>query len=304
MKSSFASSRTLLRDRRPVYPLVAKANDAINLFLRIPNLDDSQRGRQIVQRADVDQQGRQGKSAVPLASPVRRAILERLEQCPDADRTSVDVHPGGLTAAQLATELGLHVTTIRFHLDQLELAGLIESSFTRAFGVGRPRKVYAVAARERRQPPQASHMELLAGLLTTSFTSDVSPEEAGRQWVADNLTLKRTTPATSPGAWLGRVGQLIDVLGRWGYSSEVSTTNSGRSCRIDLVDCPFMDLARANPEVVCGIHHGLLTGALDQMGEDDVEVSLRPFVEPDLCHARTTTHQPFEPLTEESSDES
>ena len=236
--------------------------------------------------------------AALLASPVRRAIVESLGRV-----TTGEAQAGGLTAAQLAEELELHVTTVRFHLDQLELAGLVQSHFTTMFGVGRPRKVYTAVPATDEPDRSASHLRLLAGLLSSSFASNASPEEAGEQWVKENLALERTGPATTPGAWLTELGRLIDVLQRWGYTPDLTTSDGGRSCRIDLVDCPFMDLARANPDVVCGIHRGLLTGVLGQMGENRVEVSLQPFVGPSLCHAHVTTHHPFESV-EEPRDES
>jgi len=239
-----------------------------------------------------------------LASPVRRAIVGSLERFAESGGGSgAAVEAGGRTAAQLAQELGLHVTTVRFHLDQLELAGLVLSHFTTAFGVGRPRKVYALAPKANQPDQSASHLKLLAGLLSASFSSDLTPEQAGARWMREHVTLDRTSPANTPGAWLTKLGRLVDVLRRWGYTPNLTTTNGGRSCRIDLVDCPFLDLARANPEVVCGIHRGLLAGALDQMGEDRVEVSLQPFVGPSLCHAHVSTRQPFDQRAEESPDE-
>lgn len=241
--------------------------------------------------------------AALLASPVRRAIVESLERY-QADACGEEpASVGGRTAAQLAEELGLHVTTVRFHLDQLELAGLVLSHFTTVFGVGRPRKVYALAPSSAEPDHTASHLRLLAGLLSASFTSDLTPEQAGERWVREHVELPTSAPAATPGAWLTKLGMLIDVLQRWGYTPNLTTTDGGRACRIDLVDCPFMDLARANPEVVCGIHRGLVKGAMEQLGERQVEVSLQPFVGPSLCHAHVSTHQPFE-SPEESSDES
>lgn len=242
--------------------------------------------------------------AALLASPVRRAIIESLERFAESDHTEDGGAPvGGTTAAQLAEELGMHVTTARFHLDQLELAGLVLSHFTTVFGVGRPRKVYAVAPATNEPDRTASHLKLLAGVLSASFSSDLTPEQAGEQWVHEHLTLDKTAPASTPGAWLTKLGLLIDMLQRWGYTPNLTTTDGGRSCRIDLVDCPFMDLARANPDVVCGIHRGLLTGALEQMGEKQVEVSLQPFVGPSLCHAHVSTRHAFESPTESPTQE-
>ncbi|GAA1807518.1 hypothetical protein GCM10009682_31720 [Luedemannella flava] len=188
----------------------------------------------------------------------------------------------------------MHVTTMRFHLDQLEHAGLVLSHFTTAFGVGRPRKVYVLAPEADRPDRSATHLKLLAGLLSEAFDSNVTPEQTGARWIQEHVELERTGPAATPGAWLTKIGRLMDILRRWGYSADVSTTGGGRSCRIDLVDCPFLDLARVYPEVVCGIHRGLLVGALAQMGEDDVEISLKPFVGPNLCHAHVHANQLFD----------
>lgn len=242
--------------------------------------------------------GRGERAAALLASPVRRAIVEVLQRHPVEDDDPAGA--GGLTAAQLAERVGLHVTTVRFHLDQLERAGLATSRFTTVFGVGRPRKVYTSTT-----PPAGadretgSHMRLLAGLLTAAFASDATPDEAGRRWVQENVALQRSAPATTAGEWLTKLGRLLDVLQRWGYSPNLTTSECGRRCRIDLVDCPFMDLARLNPDVVCGIHHGLLVGVLDRLGEDRVDVTLEPFVDPGLCQAHISTRHPFRTTSEE-----
>ena len=64
---------------------------------------------------------------------------------------------------------------------------------------------------------------------------------------------------------------------------------------VDLVHCPFLPLARTHPEVVCAVHRGLMRGTLEVFGEDDVELSLTPFVEPHRCLAHMTTRTPFAP---------
>ena len=49
------------------------------------------------------------------------------------------------------------------------------------------------------------------------------------------------------------------------------------------------------------MHRGLLKGTFESLGEDETEVSLRPFVEPRVCLARVRTRAAFEaphaPLT-------
>lgn len=235
-----------------------------------------------------------------LASPARRAIVEALQRYPRAED---EADPGGMTAAQLAELLGLHLTTVRFHADRLEAAGLVCSHFTTAFGVGRPRKVYAVTARAE-ATDQVGYLLRLLELMIESFSSGASPDQAGEQWAAHHLPFSPAEPAKSPGAWLSKVGPVVDVLQDWGYAPELTTADGGRTCRISLTRCPYLELARANPDVVCGIHRGVLVGALRQLGEVDVGVSIKPFVGPSLCHAQITTHQQFDHHLEESLDES
>ena len=49
--------------------------------------------------------------------------------------------------------------------------------------------------------------------------------------------------------------------------------------------CPFKNLAETNPEIVCSVHLGLMSGALDELGSRLEAIGIDPFVEPDLCIA-------------------
>ena len=99
-----------------------------------------------------------------------------------------------------------------------------------------------------------------------------------------------------------------EVFNRMGFDPELAAESEpsaslsadseqvlGRERVIRLHACPVRDLARAHPEVGCGLHLGLLQGLLDHAvatGEhpdnEDAALSgrLEPFVEPELCIAR------------------
>lgn len=227
-----------------------------------------------------------------LRSPARRTIVDYL-----ANQRDERGMREGITAAELADILGLHVTTARFHLDQLVTGGILDTAFVRQ-GVGRPRKVYSLAPGELREDIDSHAMKMLTSLLAESFAASaagepLSPFEAGRRWAEDHVPAEEAEPATSPGAWLAKVGRLIDALRDWGYTPDLSTSDGGRTAELTLSHCPFLDLARDNPAVVCGIHRGLIAGTLEQLGEDDAEVSLEPFVTPQHCVAHVTTRNPF-----------
>ncbi len=226
-----------------------------------------------------------------LSSPVRREIVDAL-----ADSRLEDA---GMSAAQLAELLDLHVTTVRFHLDQLVAAQILNVESRRGPGAGRPTKVYSVApGRLDLGDTGVAHRALLE-LLAEAFASAnagtvLTPEQAGRRWAEHRMgAVEPSAPAGSAGAWLAKVGRMLDQLGDWGYSPEVATVNQGRTAEITLHDCPFLELAHTNPQVVCGVHRGLIAGSMQRLGEDDLAVSLQPFTGPTTCLARVTTRTPF-----------
>lgn len=258
-----------------------------------------------------------------LGSTVRRRIMDTLANLPT--RTGPDGalrRAEGLTAQELATLLELHVTTVRYHLDQLVAADLLASRFRRGDGVGRPRKVYVVEPGSLRDVAAAESFRLLSELLVESFRlagdraddragdgpddrgdpdPGVTPEEAGASWSRRHavalLGVEPGTaahPARSAGQWLGKVGLMVDLLRDWGYVPEVTTSTDGRRVEVTLRSCPFLELARSHTPVVCGIHRGLIRGAMGALGEEDVDVGLVPFVTPATCLAAVTTYAPFD----------
>lgn len=234
-----------------------------------------------------------------LRSAVRRDIVDTLAHLPVGQRDE------GLTAQELSRLVGLHVTTVRFHLDQLGAGGLVDSHSVRSPGAGRPNKRYVVAPGSFEASRSDSHATLAALLAETwsTRTADgrpLTPEQAGAAWAharADDLVARAssTEPATTAGVWLSKVGLMIDVLRAWGYTPAIRSHDDGRTVDVDVVACPFIELAREQPAVVCGVHRGLMRGTLEVLGEPDAELSLTPFVEPALCMAHVTTRTSFAP---------
>ncbi|MCE1178940.1 MAG: helix-turn-helix domain-containing protein [Micrococcales bacterium] len=229
-----------------------------------------------------------------LSSTVRRDIVDMLANLPrevSSDgvvRTSLP----GLSAAQVAERMGLHVTTARFHLDLLVRAGLVRTEIRKSGGAGRPRKIYSASGGSLHHVPDSTAYRALAELLAQAFLPaadgrPVSPEEAGRRWVKTRHP-REDTPgrSTSMGEWFGKIGHTIDRLRGWGYEPDIRTEDGGHTAYLTLVDCPFIDLAKTNPDVVCGVHRGLLIGTMESLGEPDASVGLQPFVSPNRCLAR------------------
>ena len=211
-----------------------------------------------------------------MADPSRRHLLRMLDDADDA-----------LTLDDLAQRVGLHVNTVRGHLDILEDAGLVERTTVRRASPGRPRVAFRAVSPDRREPSAASY-RLLADALAASIeaTSDAparAAHDAGREWGRAIVAQAKHAGDLGPDQAMAVVlGSLADL----GFGPESRAIESGVEIR--LHDCPFRSLARERTDVVCSVHAGLLTGILDAMDSDLVVEDLQPFVEPSLCVARIT----------------
>jgi predicted ArsR family transcriptional regulator len=236
-----------------------------------------------------------------LTSPVRRQILEVLtglpvQATPEEPKTRRD----GLTAAELGARIGLHLTTIRFHVDQLLEAGLVLAHDI-STGVGRPKRHYAANPGGLAELNRPDGYHMVAEMLADAFAAAGGPttaEEAAERWVrrhSDTIVPEGmpTRPARTPGQFLGKIGALVDVLESWGYSASVATRDEGHTADITLRTCPIRDLATSNPAIACGLHRGLVCSALDVLGEGDTDTRLVPFSDDGACIAHVTTHQSF-----------
>jgi predicted ArsR family transcriptional regulator len=180
-------------------------------------------------------------------------------------------------ATVLADELGLHVNTVRSHLQLLEEAGLVTSETEVRRVRGRPRLLFR-ATPELEPAPDRDYRGLaaiLAGTLAQDpdTAGDVATD-AGERW-GRQLAATRTVPRDATVTELA--AGLLDELG---FAPRPTADDPAV---IDLTRCPYLAVAEEHPEVVCGIHLGLLRGALDAAGAPGVDVSLVPFATPTTC---------------------
>ena len=205
-----------------------------------------------------------------LAGASRVRILEHLR-----------VRRTELTAAQIAGEVGLHPNTVRLHLDQLTEAGLVTRAVEARTTPGRPRVLFAAVVPGPDEPPADDGYRELAGVLAAQIES-TGPRaaddaaRAGRAW-GRTLTGRRDVP--DPAAATDHLVRLMDRLG-------FAPTAAGGS--IELHRCPFRQVAEEHSAVVCGVHLGLMQGALETLGAPLRADRLEPFATPDLCLAHLT----------------
>jgi predicted ArsR family transcriptional regulator len=195
----------------------------------------------------------------------RAAVLECLDQRGRPSR-----------ALEVAADLGVHVNTAREHLDALVARGVVVRERAGTAGRGRPPWLYAAAAGCQEPDPRVRDYAGLAAALAghvarTSTDPGGDAVTAGLEWGRE---LAVAAPAgDSP---RHRVVRLLDSLGFACDPDPEATT-------VALRQCPLLDAARRHPGVVCGVHLGVVRGALDVLGGDPERTALLPFSEPGAC---------------------
>ncbi len=169
--------------------------------------------------------------------------------------------PLGVTAISAATHLSANA--VRFHLARLLATGAVRAAKDPGqHGPGRPLVLYSAAPAEAVDP--ASAYRVLAGLLARELTRSAGPAasvDAGRAWAR---RMHPGTGSTDPQGLQDPVDVVLTLFADTGF--QPTLVGDGRT--LHLHRCPFRDLAVEQPEVVCGVHQGLVNGVLDEIGAD------------------------------------
>jgi predicted ArsR family transcriptional regulator len=199
-----------------------------------------------------------------LADPRRAELAAELEAAVDA-----------LDASELAERVGLHANTVRWHLGVMEQAGLVRSETERRSTRGRPRRLWRRVAGATRDDAE-EHRALaraLVSLVAGRPGAAADAEAAGRAWG------ERLARETDVGSGNG-LETVVGVLRERGFAPEADGLD------VTMRRCPFADLARESPEVVCAVHRGLVDGVLREGGSDLTVAELRVHPRPDVCVLR------------------
>ena len=197
------------------------------------------------------------------------------------------------TIAELAAATGLHENTTREHLQRLVADGFALRTPEHRTVRGRPRMVYRlVSAEDIRADPEAKRRiedsiarVALTRVLLEGYGREVGSTtdaaEAAGHALADDPDLvppPRPTPAGTSDADR-QIDALEAHLDRLGFDPELERSQMS----FHLYHCPFADLARARPDVVCHVHLGLAQGVLDAVPGPVGARRLLPFVGPEHC---------------------
>jgi predicted ArsR family transcriptional regulator len=195
----------------------------------------------------------------------------------------VAAQPGPVTRDQAAAALGISRKLAAFHLDKLTAAGLLEATAadpaSRRPGPGRAPKAYQPAVAEVIVSIPERRYDLLGDLLVQAIVAE-GPASSARlaahqlardrgQALGERVQAERRLGRLGPERALTVVGELLAACG---YQP------SRAPARLQLVlgNCPFQQLARRAPELVCGLNQQFLAGLLAGLRSRRVDAVFQP----------------------------
>lgn len=189
-----------------------------------------------------------------LADPSRVRLLRHVQSAP------------GSTVKVLAESTGLHVNTVREHLQALAAEGLVAVEAAHTGSRGRPPTTY--------RP------------VVDSATSSAARERVQQAWERGD-TLRRILPPDDATAELGEAAlHQLDALYQHLDDSGLEPVVDEQKLAVDLVPCPFYRILDEDPKLACAMHAQLLRDTLAQTPGPLRLRELKPFVGPTTCVAQ------------------
>jgi predicted ArsR family transcriptional regulator len=197
-----------------------------------------------------------------LEEPARRAAYRAVS---NADRP--------LTRAEVADEVGISVRLATFHLERLVAEGLVEATYAREEGaapVGHPAKRYRPTSLEVDVSIPPRRYDLAAKIFAAALAraAETSDNERLAEVAADYGRRVGAEAAAHNGD-----SPLVTALRRAGYQPAPSGDD------IVLRNCPFKDVAKALPELVCAMNLAFVEGVLAGAEVTSLRAVLSPSAE-------------------------
>jgi predicted ArsR family transcriptional regulator len=173
-----------------------------------------------------------------------------------------------LATADISETLDLHPNTVRPHLERMREAGLLDVEVGGRGDVGRPQHRYSIAANAPSLGFEPPTMPVLARMvLSMAARLQASADDAeavGRSEGATRAKPYAQAPST--------LEALVSDLDRLGFDPIVTdVAGDPDAAVVAFGHCPFAELAETHPELVCGLHRGLVAGFVAEMGDAEVD---------------------------------
>jgi predicted ArsR family transcriptional regulator len=171
------------------------------------------------------------------------------------------------TTAEISESLGLHANTVRPHLERMRDVGLLDVEVGGRGDVGRPQHRYSISPQAPAlglEPPTMPVLARMVLAMAKRLQADADDAQAvGHDEGRDRARPYRLAPST--------LEALVSDLDQLGFDPVVTDDPAHQDAAVvAFTNCPFSDLAREHPDLVCGLHRGLVAGFVAEMGDAEV----------------------------------
>jgi predicted ArsR family transcriptional regulator len=207
------------------------------------------------------------QSALTAVSSLDDPVRARLYQI-----VSASPEPTGRDEAAAAAGIGRPLAA--YHLDRLVDLGLLTATYQRpegrsGRGAGRPSKLYSRSAHEFAVTVPPREYELAARLLAAAVEGDTAGCSGAALDQAARLYGASLASHSQRGVSPGRALQTALA----GHGFEPWSDEAGT---IRLRNCPFHQLAKLHPHLICGMNLALIDGLIDALGAPAMHAALDP----------------------------
>ncbi|MGI9644057.1 MAG: helix-turn-helix transcriptional regulator [Ilumatobacteraceae bacterium] len=171
-----------------------------------------------------------------------------------------------LATSDIADALDLHPNTVRPHLERMRELGMLAVEVGGRGDVGRPQHRYSVAAEAPSLGLEPPTMPVLARMVL-AMAQRLGAGAADAEAVGHAEGAVRATPFERAPSTLEALMSDLDLLG---FDPVVTADADEDAAVVSFANCPFADLAADHPELVCGLHRGLVAGFVAEMGDAEV----------------------------------
>lgn len=182
---------------------------------------------------------------------------------------------------EAAAALGMPLHRVRFHLERLERAGLLEADYARAPGrtgpgAGRPAKRYRRAGRAVAVSLPPRGYDLAGSLLASAIDAATATGEPVAEAVA-RVARERGRALAAGDATPGDAqphGDALDTAAA--VLADLGFEPHREGDLVELANCPFHELSRAHTGLVCGMNASLVGGLVEALAPGAVRARLDP----------------------------
>lgn len=177
-----------------------------------------------------------------------------------------------VTAQEIADKFDIHPNVARLHLSKLEDVKMIVSESKKTGKGGRPSRIYRLSDEVIQLHFPFRDYQLLAKISLQALSSlgqqgNDALLQAGKAFGQELIQQKLSVSGTPVDqlSFQEKVDLLNEAAKLSGFSPEFHATEEDGKIVLQVFNCPFKELAIADPHVICSMHNSFLMGMFESV---------------------------------------